>query len=92
MNRIMYVDAPDDREAWKDPRNHMFTIIGEDVNNYQLVWASHPEPIVSLALKNPDIDVCREENGKVWNGTFLLHFIMNCKPENRIYKFIGERF
>ena len=51
-NRIVYIDTPDDRAEWKNPRNHMFTIFGNDPNNYELAWASNPEPIVSLALKN----------------------------------------
>tara|TARA_B100000927_G_scaffold172545_2_gene139107 strand:- start:157 stop:441 length:285 start_codon:yes stop_codon:yes gene_type:complete len=91
-NRIVYIDTPDDKEEWKNPRNHMFTIFGNDPNNYELAWASNPEPIVSLALKNPETTVCKEENGNTWTGIYLLHFIMNCKPENRIYKFIGEWF
>ena len=61
MNRIMFVDTPNNKDSWVDPKNHMFTIFGDDTYNYKLVWASHPEPIVSLALKNPDIDVCKEE-------------------------------
>jgi len=92
MNRIMFVDTPNNKDSWVDPKNHMFTIFGDDTYNYKLVWASHPEPIVSLALKNPDIDVCKEENGKTWNGRYLLHFIMNCKPKNRIYTEIGKWF
>ena len=92
MNRIMYVDTPDTPQTWKDPNNHMFTIVGDDPNDYKLYWASNPEPIVSLAIKNPDIDVCKEENGRAWNGTYLLHFIMNCKAENRIYSEIGKWF
>jgi|TARA_Y100001938_G_C8009968_1_gene389460 hypothetical protein len=91
-NRIVYIDTPEDRAEWKNPRNHMFTIFGNDPNNYELAWASNPEPIVSLALKNPETPVCKEESGKTWTGIYLLHFIMNCKPENRIYKFIGEWF
>jgi len=91
-NRILYIDTPDDKAEWKNPRNHMFSIFGNDPNNYELAWASNPEPIVSLALKNPETPVCKEEGGKTWTGIYLLHFIMNCKPENRIYKFIGEWF
>jgi hypothetical protein len=92
MTRILYYDTPNDRAEWKNPRNHMFTILGEDAINYELVWASNPEPIVSLAIKNPDIEVCKQENGKAWTGEYLLHFIMNCKSENRIYTHIGQWF
>jgi hypothetical protein len=92
MTRVMYIDTPDDENEWKNPRNHMFSIFGENSNNYELVWASTPESIVSLAIKNPDIEVCKQENGKCWTGEYLLHFIMNCKSENRIYKFIGNWF
>jgi hypothetical protein len=77
MTRILYYDTPNDRAEWKNPRNHMFTILGGDA---------------SLAIKNPDIEVCKQENGKAWTGEYLLHFIMNCKPENRIYTHIGQWF
>lgn len=88
----MFIDTPDDKDEWKNPEHHMFTILGEDPMDYQLAWASNPEPIVMLALKNQNIDVCKEENGRAWSGQHLLHFIMNCKPQNRIYELIGKWF
>ena len=92
MNRIMFIDTPDNKDEWKNPKNHMFTIFGDDPLDYQLVWACNPEPIVLLALKNPELDVCKEESGKAWNGRHLLHFIMSCKAHNRIYAEIGKWF
>ena len=92
MSRIMQIDTPIEQRYWTDPKFHIFTIYGEDPINYKLLWATNPEPIVQMALKNPDVEVCKDQSGQRWNGKFLLHFINSCKLENRHYTEIGKTF
>ena len=88
----MHIDTPIEQKYWTDPKFHIFSIYGEDANNYKLLWATNPEPIVQMAIKNPEAEVCKDESGTRWTGKVLLHFINSCKLVNRGYTEIGNHF
>ena len=92
MTKLLWLETPDNPQFWVDPQWHILTVTGNDTQTYKLIWATNPEPIVLLALKNPDIHVVKDSHGKRWTGTQLLHIINNSKMDNRIYTQIGEYF
>ena len=65
----------------------MFTMF-EDDGAYHLIWHCPPEPVVHMAVTNPNQDCCRDDTGKTWNGATLLGFIQYCPPSNRHYQHI----
>lgn len=89
MSRLYWIDAPEGFDK-KNPAYHICTIYqdGEGINN--LIWATNPEPIVMLGLKNPTLEVIIDSEGNKWTGTYLIHFINSCPRKD--YKHIGKWF
>lgn len=89
--RVYWPEAPLDSIDPKNPAWHIFTL-GQHDEQYYLIWAANPEPVIQLALKNPKANVVKDEQGKMWTGEHLIHFINIVPFKNRVYKNIGEWF
>ena len=89
ISRLYWIDAPDGFDT-KDPQYHICTIYrdSEGVNN--LMWATNPEPIVQLGMKNLDVEVIIDSENNRWAGYYLIHFINSCPIKH--YQHIGQRF
>ena len=89
--RIYWPEAPLESIDLKDPKWHIFTL-GQHEGQYYLIWATTPEPIIQLALKNPKANVVKDEQGKMWTGEHLIQFINIVPLTNRVYNKIGQWF
>ena len=92
MVKVLWLETPDNHNFWVDPKWHIFSIMGNDVVNYQLWWATPPEPIVQMAMKNLTEVVVKDSSANHWTGQELLNMINRCKLENRLYDKIGTYF
>ena len=89
--RIFWPEAPLGSIDPKNPAWHIFTL-GKHEGQYYLIWATNPEPVVQLALKNPKVDVVKDQEGNMWTGEYLTHFINIVPLKNRVYNKIGQWF
>tara|TARA_R110000851_G_scaffold151639_1_gene292920 strand:- start:166 stop:444 length:279 start_codon:yes stop_codon:yes gene_type:complete len=88
MNRILWGDSPLDCDV-KDPKYHIATLYNDN-GALTFKWATNPEPIVMLGMKNPNLNVVRDESGKAWSGQHLIYFINSCPI--KVYSSIGSWF
>ena len=89
--RIYWPEAPFATIDLKNPAWHIFTL-SQHEGQYYLIWATNPEPIIQLALKNPKDNVVKDEQGKMWTGEHLIQFINIVPLSNRVYNNIGQWF
>jgi len=89
--RIYWPEVPLDSIDPKDASWHIFTI-EQHKDQYYLIWAANPEPIIQLALKNPKVNVVKDAQGTMWTGEYLIHFINVVPLKNRVYDKIGQWF
>lgn len=92
MVKVLWLETPDNPNFWVDPKWHIFSVMGNDVVNYQLWWATPPEPVVQMAMKNLTEVVVKDSSANHWTGQELLNMINRCKLENRLYDKIGTYF
>ena len=67
MVKVLWLETPDNPNFWVDPKWHIFSIMGNDVVNYQLWWATPPEPIVQMAMKNLTEVVVKDSSANHWD-------------------------
>ena len=88
MSRLLWGDSPLGCDV-KDPKYHIATLYDNN-GVLTLMWATNPEPIVMLGMKNPSLNVVKDESGGEWTGQHLIHFINSCPV--KIYNNIGSWF